>query len=79
MNTDLQPPKLMVWATASLSEVSLDPKPILELVRRVRDTDPAVGGTPMVQSLLIAHHGKLVLEEYFYGFDKERPHDLRSA
>jgi CubicO group peptidase (beta-lactamase class C family) len=24
-------------------------------------------------------HGRLVLEEYFHGFDKERPHDMRSA
>jgi len=30
-------------------------------------------------SILIAHNGKLVLEEYFYGFDREKPHDIRSA
>jgi CubicO group peptidase (beta-lactamase class C family) len=29
--------------------------------------------------VLVARHGKLVLEEYFYGFDRERPHDLRSG
>jgi hypothetical protein len=28
---------------------------------------------------LIARHGHLVLEEYFYGFDQERVHDMRSA
>ena len=33
----------------------------------------------LIHSLLVAHHGKLVLEEYFFGFDRERPHDLRSA
>ncbi len=32
-----------------------------------------------IHSLLIVRHGKLVLEEYFYGFSKEQPHDLRSA
>src|SRR5205814_1289683 len=35
--------------------------------------------SPYIQGLLIARHGKLVLEEYFYGYHKERPHDLRSA
>jgi CubicO group peptidase (beta-lactamase class C family) len=32
-----------------------------------------------IHSLLIARHGKLVLEEYFYGFKREQPHDMRSA
>jgi CubicO group peptidase (beta-lactamase class C family) len=27
----------------------------------------------------VARHGKLLLEEYFYGFDAKRPHDTRSA
>ena len=27
----------------------------------------------------MARRGKLVLEEYFFGFDRDRPHDLRSA
>jgi CubicO group peptidase (beta-lactamase class C family) len=29
--------------------------------------------------MLIARHGKLVLDEYFQGFDADRPHDTRSA
>ena len=32
-----------------------------------------------VHSVLIARHGKLVLEEYFHGFDRDTPHDTRSA
>lgn len=31
-----------------------------------------------VHSLLIYHKGSLVLEEYFYGFDRNRPHEMRS-
>lgn len=31
-----------------------------------------------VHSLLIYHKGALLLEEYFYGFDRERPHEMRS-
>jgi CubicO group peptidase (beta-lactamase class C family) len=32
-----------------------------------------------VHSVLIARHGKLVLEEYFHGAHRDEPHDLRSA
>ncbi|MFE8595383.1 serine hydrolase domain-containing protein [Archangium violaceum] len=67
------------WATASLSEVGIDPRPITTLVQRILDTESGPGAAPAIHGLLIARHGKLVLEEYFQGFDKERPHDLRSA
>jgi hypothetical protein len=32
-----------------------------------------------MHSILVAHRGRLVLEEYFYGFDRATPHDTRSA
>lgn len=32
-----------------------------------------------VHSVLLYHHGKLVMEEYFYGYSVSRPHQLRSA
>jgi CubicO group peptidase (beta-lactamase class C family) len=32
-----------------------------------------------VHSVLLYHHGKLVMEEYFYGYSMQRPHQLRSA
>lgn len=32
-----------------------------------------------MHSILIAKNGKLVAEDYFYGYHKEKPHDLRSA
>jgi CubicO group peptidase (beta-lactamase class C family) len=32
-----------------------------------------------VHSVLLFQHGRLVLEEYFYGYDAKRPHQLRSA
>ncbi|HEX4007663.1 MAG TPA: serine hydrolase [Acidobacteriaceae bacterium] len=32
-----------------------------------------------VHSVLLYQHGKLVLEEYFYGYSAQRPHQLRSA
>ena len=32
-----------------------------------------------VHALLIARHGKLVVEEYFHGMTRDQPHDPRSA
>jgi CubicO group peptidase (beta-lactamase class C family) len=32
-----------------------------------------------VHSVLLYQHGKLVMEEYFYGYNANRPHQLRSA
>jgi hypothetical protein len=35
--------------------------------------------TVQIHSLLIARHGKLVVEEYFHGYHRDDPHDTRSA
>lgn len=67
------------WTTSSLQEASLDAQKIAALVESIQRnamTDPAA---PQVQGLLIARHGKLVVEEYFHGFSSERTHDTRSA
>jgi len=32
-----------------------------------------------IHGVLVARHGRLVLEEYFHGTDREQPHELRSA
>ncbi len=67
------------WATASLTDVGLELGPIAQLIERILTTPPSLSNPVNIQSLLIARHGKLVFEEYFYGFDKDRPHDMRSA
>jgi CubicO group peptidase (beta-lactamase class C family) len=67
------------WTTASLKDVGLDPAPLAALVQRILQTKTEGITTPYIQGLLVARKGKLVLEEYFYGFDKDRPHDMRSA
>ena len=64
---------------ASLTSVNLDSVRVLKLVRSIQDLDARQGGMPLVHSLLIARHGKLVVEEYFHGFDASMVHDLRSA
>ena len=67
------------WVTASLADVGLDSKPLSSLVQNILQTKTDALATPYLQGLLIARHGKLALEEYFYGFHKDRVHDTRSA
>ncbi|MFI4921845.1 MAG: serine hydrolase domain-containing protein, partial [Gammaproteobacteria bacterium] len=67
------------WRTASLTQAGLDPKPLAALMQQILDTQTDSFKTPYIQSILVARHGKLALEEYFYGFDRDRPHDTRSA
>jgi CubicO group peptidase (beta-lactamase class C family) len=67
------------WATSNAREVGLDDAVLTRLVQRLVDTDPFVRGAPLIHSLLVARRGKLVLEEYFFGYSRETPHDTRSA
>jgi len=67
------------WPTATLEEVGLDRGPVEALVQSILDTETDSLATPYVQGVLIARHGKLVLDEYFYGFHRDRPHDSRSS
>jgi CubicO group peptidase (beta-lactamase class C family) len=36
------------------------------------------GTYPDVRAIAVHHRGALVLEEYFYGYDRDRPHQMRS-
>jgi CubicO group peptidase (beta-lactamase class C family) len=67
------------WETASLTQAGLDPKPISALLQSILDADPDDLNAVPVHSILIARHGKLALEEYFYGFAAESTHNMRSA
>jgi hypothetical protein len=67
------------WETASLAEVGFDQHAITQLIQDILKTEPTDITAPYLQGLLIARHGKLVLEEYFHGFHKNRVHDTRSA
>jgi CubicO group peptidase (beta-lactamase class C family) len=66
------------WRTASMQAEGLNEAPIAALIHRILAADPT-STSLKIQSLLIARHGHLVLEEYFYGFDEGRVHDMRSA
>ena len=66
------------WRTASLGDVGIDQQQIQTVLDQL--AAPATSPrSPYIQSLLIARHGKLVLDAYFNGFDRDKPHDVRSA
>lgn len=67
------------WDVAGAGELGLRVEPLQDLVRHVRDTVPDSVRTPYIHSILVAHKGKLVLEEYFYGHHAGEVHDTRSA
>ncbi len=72
---DVAPPSLADgWPTSTPSDAGIDPGPIREMVRAVVEGDLAY-----THSVLVARRGQLVVEEYFYGFDRETWHDMRSA
>jgi len=60
--------------TGNLKEVFKNPLPIINMVK-----ETISGKFPEVHSILIYKNNKLVLEEYFYGYDEHTPHQLRSA
>ncbi|HKP48344.1 MAG TPA: serine hydrolase [Pyrinomonadaceae bacterium] len=66
------------WKVGTLDEAGIAKEPLNELLR-VINSPPASVHDLDLHSLLIARHGKLVFEEYFHGFNRTKPHDLRSA
>ena len=67
------------WRVARASEVGIDEAALTRVVQKLIDSDPAARRPSLIHSLLVARRGKLVLEEYFFGFDRDTPHDTRSA
>ena len=67
------------WPIATLDEVSIDRNGIENFVQWILDMPMDSVETMQVDAILIARHGKLVLEEYFHGFDRDTVHATRSA
>jgi CubicO group peptidase (beta-lactamase class C family) len=61
-------------SVGSISDAGLDTASVTRLVNRVVN-----GAYPDVHSVLVYRRGKLVVEEYFYEYDRDRPHQMRSA
>ena len=62
------------WSTEKPSTAGAN----LSLLRRMVTT-VAAGEFPLTHSVLVAHSGDLIVEEYFHGYDRFTLHDMRSA
>jgi CubicO group peptidase (beta-lactamase class C family) len=67
------------WPTATLDEVGIDRPAIEKMVQWVINTPMESTHNLQVDGVLIARHGKLVLEEYFHAEHRDKPHETRSA
>jgi CubicO group peptidase (beta-lactamase class C family) len=67
------------WPVASLEEVGISREALAPFVQMLIDMPMDSLRSQQIHGMLIARNGKLVLEEYFHGFDRERLHDTRSA
>ena len=67
------------WPVATLEEVGISRPAIEALVQRLAEAPQTALRDGQVHSVLVARHGKLVLEEYFHGHHRDMTHDLRSA
>ncbi|MBN2178131.1 MAG: serine hydrolase [Deltaproteobacteria bacterium] len=62
------------WKTESLYKTTIDADKLIDLIRHIRN-----GDYKNIHGVLLVKDGKLMLEEYFHGFDREKPHQIRSA
>jgi CubicO group peptidase (beta-lactamase class C family) len=67
------------WQTASLEDVGISRTGIEKFIQMIIDTPIDSVSSQEIHGALIARHGKLVLEEYFHGENRDKPHDTRSA
>jgi CubicO group peptidase (beta-lactamase class C family) len=67
------------WRTARARDVGLDEAALAAAVQKIVDIDPTSARPWMIHSMAVAYKGKLVLDEYFYGYQRDEPHDTRSA
>lgn len=67
------------WPTGTLGEVNVDRAGIEKLIQMISETPETTVDTPQIHGLLIARHGKLVLEEYFHGYSRDTLHNTRSG
>ena len=74
------PPKIDDgWPVASVDEVGISRDAIEKFIQMLIDAPMDSLSTVQIHSLLIARHGKLVVEEYFHGYHRDQPHYTRSA
>jgi CubicO group peptidase (beta-lactamase class C family) len=67
------------WPVGTLEEAKIDRAAMEKFVQDILDLPMDSPDASQQHALLIARHGKLVLEEYFHGENRDRIHNVRSA
>jgi CubicO group peptidase (beta-lactamase class C family) len=67
------------WPVAGLASVGMSKTTIEAFIQGVIDAPVDSVHAPQIHAILLARRGKLVLDEYFHGENRDRPHDPRSA
>jgi CubicO group peptidase (beta-lactamase class C family) len=67
------------WPTATLESVGIDLAAIERAMKTLLTMPMDTIDAPQVHGVLVARHGKLVLEEYFHGEHRDKLHETRSA
>ena len=67
------------WPTGTLEQANIDRGGIESFIQWLIEMPMDSVSQPEVHGILIARGGRLVLEEYFHGYDRDRLHDTRSA
>ncbi len=67
------------WRTGTLREAGLREAPLASLMQSIVSLHSPALHSPYIQSIAIARHRILALDEYFYGFTAASLHDVRSA
>jgi CubicO group peptidase (beta-lactamase class C family) len=67
------------WPVASVEDVGISREAITRFIDLIDTTPIDSLHASDVHAVLIARHGKLVVEEYFHNADPDEPHDTRSA
>lgn len=67
------------WAVGTLQSVAMRVEPIASVMTAIASLRAPALRSPYIQSVSLERHGVLVLDQYFYGFTPDYPHDVRSA
>ena len=67
------------WTVARARDVGMSEEKLAGMVQTLVNSSVDSANAYRLHGILVARHGKLVLEEYFFGEHAGKPHDTRSA
>jgi len=67
------------WPVATLEAEGIDRAALERFVQKIVEMPMEAADAPQIHAVLVARHGRLVLEEYFHGEHRDKLHGTRSA